>query len=263
MDDQYETLLLENSPTQGILQISLNRPDKLNSLSKQCLEELEHVLIQAHEDNQVKGIIVTGIGKAFCAGADIHRLSDLDAEQGRLFAAYGQRVFRHFETLGKPSIAAINGAAVGGGCELAMATTLRIASETAKFAQPEIKLGIIPGYGGTQRLPRLIGKGRALEMCLTGKMIDAQQALAWGLVNAVYPETELIERSHQLLSNIIQMAPLAVASTMQVIDTGFDLPIEEAFRLEAMHFGLNCATNDKKEGVQAFLQKRKPQFRGE
>ena len=258
----FETLLLEISPS-GILQISLNRPDKLNSLSKQLLDELRQVLEHAHDNNQIKAIIITGIGKAFCAGADIHRLADLDAQQGGEFSTHGQQVFRRLETIGKPSIAAVNGAAIGGGCELAMATTLRIASESAKFAQPEVKLGIIPGYGGTQRLSRLVGIGRAMEMCLTGRMVEAQQALAWGLINEVCPSADLLGRAYQLLQGIIEMAPLAIASTMQVIDTGFDLPIEEAFRLEAIHFGLNCATNDKKEGVQAFLQKRKPQFRGE
>lgn len=262
MECQCKTILLELLPS-GILQISLNRPDALNALSQQMLDELYSVFQQAHDDNDVKGLIITGLGKAFCAGADINRLVDLDARQGRAFAIHGQHVLRRLETLGKPSIAAVNGVALGGGCELAMAATLRFAAETAKFSQPEIKLGIIPGYGGTQRLSRLVGKGRAMEMCLTGKMLDAQQALAWGLVNDVCTATDLLERSQQCLETIIDMAPLAVASTMQVIDNGHELPIEEAFRLEAIHFGLACATNDKKEGVEAFLQKRKPHFRGE
>jgi enoyl-CoA hydratase len=262
MESQFETLLLEISLS-GILQISLNRPDKLNILSQQVLDELYQVFQQAHDDSNVKGLIITGIGKAFCAGADIHRLVNLDARQGRVFSIHGQQILRRLETLSKPSIAAVNGMAMGGGCELAMAATLRIAVESAQFAQPEVTLGIIPGYGGTQRLSRLVGKGRAMEMCLTGKMINAQQALAWGLINEVCTTADLLARSLHLLEEITQMAPLAVASTMQVIDNGYELSIEEACRLEAIHFGLNCATNDKKEGVDAFLQKRKPNFRGE
>jgi enoyl-CoA hydratase len=249
--------------TSGILQITLNRPERLNALNAELLTELQQVLIAAAKDEKTKALLVTGAGeKAFCAGADIMQLAEINAQQGVAFAQKGQEVFRHFEQLGKPSLAAINGYAFGGGCELAMATTLRIAAITAQFGQPEIKLGVIPGYGGTQRLARLIGKGRALDLCLTGRTIKSAEALAWGLISEITSAENLLPRAEEILQNILALAPLAIASIMQVIDSGYDLTLENALHLEAVHFGLLCATDDKREGVAAFLEKRPAQFTG-
>lgn len=262
MTHQYQTLTLELLP-QGLLLITLNRPDKLNSLSRQTLEELQHLFHACQKNASIKGVILTGNGKAFCAGADITGLAELTAAEGYEFARFGQTVFSSLENMGKPSIAAINGHALGGGCELAMAATLRIASSNAQFGQPEVKLGVIPGYGGTQRLTRLIGKSRALELCLTGKIIKADTALQYGLVNEVVTIETLITRAKELLTSITELAPLAVRSILQVIHQGCELSLSDAFELEASHFGLTCATTDKKEGVNAFLQKRPAQFAGE
>lgn len=262
MKTDLETLKL-STPSAGILQITLHRPDKLNALNQTLLAELEQVLQQAKSDPQVKGILLTGEGKAFCAGADINRLAEINAQQGLLFAEQGQQVFRLLETLGKPSIAAINGFAFGGGCELAMAATMRMAATVAKFGQPEVKLGVIPGYGGTQRLARLVGKGRALDLCLTGRFIDAQTALAWGLVTAIHEPEQLLAEAIAVLNTVLSMAPLAIRSVMQVIDAGYDLTLDDALHLEAVHFALSCATADKQEGVSAFLAKRAPEFVGE
>ncbi len=258
----YTTLKVEQQKT-GILQITLNRPDKLNALNSQLLAELLSVLQTAGENKEVKGLLITGEGKAFCAGADINRLAELNAQQGLEFAEQGQRVFRCLEQLGKPSLAVINGYAFGGGCELAMAATLRIASQNAQFGQPEVKLGVIPGYGGTQRLARLVGKGRALDLCLTGRSIKAEEALNFGLISEITSAENLLPRAQELLTNLITLAPLAVTSIIKVIDAGYDLSLEDALHLEALHFGLLCATSDKHEGVNAFLQKRPAQFKGE
>lgn len=258
----YNTLkvdLLRN----GILAITLHRPDKLNALSSQLLDELFQVLTMAKNTAEIKALLLTGEGKAFCAGADINQLLPLTGQQGLHFSQAGQKIMRLLEQLGKPSLAAVNGYAFGGGCELALAATLRLASTQALFGQPEVKLGIIPGYGGTQRLARLVGKGRALDLCLTGRSIDAQTALAWGLVSEVVEPEQLLPRAKTLLENILTMAPLAINSVMQVIDAGYDLTLEEAFHLEAVHFGLTCASNDKQEGVTAFLEKRRAEFKGE
>lgn len=246
----------------GILQITLHRPDKLNALNSTVLNELSELFTAVQTDTAIKGILITGEGKAFCAGADISRLAEIDAQQGVLFAEQGQHVFRQLETLGKPSLAAINGFAFGGGCELAMSATLRIASNKAQFGQPEVKLGVIPGYGGTQRLARLVGKGRALDLCLTGRFIDANTALQWGLISEVTEPEQLLPRAITTLTTILAMAPIAVCNVMQVIDAGYDLPLTEALHLEALMFGLTCATEDKREGVSAFLEKRQPNFVG-
>jgi enoyl-CoA hydratase len=246
-----------------ILQITLFRPDKLNALNDTLLTELEQVLLHAKDNSAIKGILLTGEGKAFCAGADINRLAEINAQQGLQFAEQGQRVFRLLETLGKPSIAAINGFAFGGGCELAMSASIRIASTKAQFGQPEVKLGVIPGYGGTQRLARLVGKGRALDLCLTGRFIDANIALQWGLVTDLVEPEYLLEKAQAVLTTITSMAPLAISSVLQVIDTGYDLTLSDALHLEAVHFGLTCATQDKAEGVTAFLNKRVAEFKGE
>ena len=261
MSHTYNTLLVEN--TNGILRITFNRPDKLNCLSETVLSELEQVFLSAKDDISVKALLLTGEGKAFCAGADINQLAQATQETGLDFAVRGQAVFRLLETLGKPSLAAINGFAFGGGCELAMSATLRIASSTAQFGQPEVKLGVIPGYGGTQRLARLVGKGRAMELCLTGRFIKAEEALMWGLVTEVVAPINLLQRGEEILNSIMQMAPLAVAHTMQVIDEGFDMPLTDALALEAKHFALTCATQDKQEGVSAFLEKRTANFKGQ
>lgn len=259
----YRTILSDLAAN-GILTITLNRPDKLNALSQQVFADLAEAFSKAKIDPAVKGLIITGAGpKAFCAGADITRLADADAIAGRRFAEEGQAVFRQLETLGKPSVAAINGYAFGGGCELAMGASIRIASQNAQFGQPEVKLGVIPGYGGTQRLAKLIGKGRAMDLCLTGRFINAETALTWGLVSEVTEPAELIARAEVILTDITHMAPLAVASMLTVINQGFDLPLEDALQLEAMHFGWLCATKDKQEGTRAFMEKRPAVFQGE
>lgn len=263
MDRQFENLKLTHKP-HGILQVTLAKPDKLNSLSALLLDELEEVFFTVRDSSVIKAILLTGEGKAFCAGADITRLGNIkNAQEGFEFAEQGQFIFRQLEELGKPSLAAINGFAFGGGCELAMAATLRIASENAKFGQPEVKLGVIPGYGGTQRLARLVGKGRALDLCLTGRFIDANEALQWGLISEVTTPENLISRAEEILITILGMAPLAISHVMQVIDQGYDLSLPEAFHLEATHFAMTCDTQDKEEGVAAFLEKRSPQFTGE
>ena len=254
--------IIEQHLDSGILTITLNRPEKLNAISTEVLHALAEIFTHAKDNPAVKGILLTGTGKAFCAGADINRLAECNAQTGYEFACFGQAVFRQLETMGKPTLAAINGYAFGGGCELAMAATLRIASSNAQFGQPEIKLGIIPGYGGTQRLARLVGKGRALDLCLTGRAIDAQTALSWGLVSEVVAPDMLINKAKQILQGILALAPLAIAGVMEVIDHGYDLSLTDALHLEAVHFSKVCATQDKAEGVAAFLEKRQAVFKG-
>lgn len=255
--------VIEQTLESGILTITLNRPDKLNTLSTELLYELSEILTEAKDNVSVKGLLLTGMGsKAFCAGADISRLAECDAQSGYQFARFGQAVFRQLETMRKPSLAAINGYAFGGGCELAMAATLRIASNNAQFGQPEVKLGVIPGYGGTQRLARIVGKGRALDLCLTGRSIDAETALSWGLVTDVVSPENLIAKANNTLKSILALAPLAVAATMEAIDVGFDLSLTDALHLEAVHFANVCASQDKIEGVSAFLEKRQAVFKG-
>jgi enoyl-CoA hydratase len=254
-----QTVLYED----GILHLTLDRPSSLNALNRALLDKLKESLLSAGRDSSIRAILLTGNGRAFCAGADITELENLDAQTGLEFATYGQAVFRLLEELGKPSLAAVHGMALGGGCELAMAATLRIAADNAVFGQPEIRLGVMPGFGGTQRLARLAGKGRALEWCLTGKKIDAQTALSAGLVSEVVPPQSIHERGIALLSAIVKLAPLAVRSIMAAIHRGYDLSLDEALAFEAAHFGLCCATHDKQEGVKAFLEKRNAVFEGE
>jgi len=256
-------LIEQELDSQGILTLTLNRPEKLNALSTEVLEALEELFSYAKTNPQVKALMLTGQGKAFCAGADINRLAECSAQTGYEFACYGQKVFRLLETMGKPSLAAVNGFAFGGGCELAIAATLRIASTKAQFGQPEVKLGVIPGYGGTQRLARLIGKGRAMDLCLTGRFINAETALNWGLVSEVLESEHLLEQGKVLLQGILSMAPLAVSGVMEVIDYGYDLSLTDALHLEAVHFAKVCASEDKQEGVAAFLNKRVAQFKGQ
>ena len=250
------------SSSAGILHICLNRPEQLNALNQDVLKRLDQLFLDAAHDKSVKAILLTGEGKAFCAGADIKQLAALDGAEGLAFARFGQAVFRHLELAGKPSVAAIQGYAFGGGCELAMAATLRIATNNAVFGQPEIKLGVIPGFGGTQRLSRLIGKGRALEICLTGRRFSAEEAFKWGLVNEITTPENLLERAKALLNELAGLGPVALQSILSVIHQGYDLSLEEAFELEAAHFGLCCTTADKREGVNAFLEKRAAVFSG-
>lgn len=247
----------------GILQITLHRPSALNALNIPLMEKLHEIFLAAKVNYEIKAILLTGEGKAFCAGADITQLAKLNGPEGAEFARHGQKIFRSLEQLGKPSLAAINGFALGGGCELAMAATLRIAATTAIFGQPEVKLGVIPGFGGTQRLARLIGKGRALDLCLTGRIVSAKEACEMGLVSEVVTAEELLPHALNILENIIKLGPLALKSIMTVIDHGYDLSLQDALELEATHFGLCCATRDKQEGVQAFLEKRTAEFCGE
>jgi enoyl-CoA hydratase len=256
----YETLLF--SVADRIATITVNRPDKLNALDDRVIEELGHAIDAARHDDGVAGVMLTGAGRAFIAGADISKLAQHGAISAKALAQRGQDVFNRFETSPKPTIAAVNGFALGGGCELAMACHIRVASETAKFGQPEVKLGLLPGYGGTQRLPRLVGKGRALQLLLTGEMIDAQDAYRIGLVNRVVAASELISSATAMLQAILANAPLAVAHCIEVVNAGYDLPLSDALTLEATAFGLLAATDDKREGTRAFLDKRTAKFTG-
>jgi enoyl-CoA hydratase len=255
------TLLFEL--TDGIARLTVNRPDKLNALNAIVIAELGDAVTRIETDSAVRGVIVTGAGaKAFVAGADISELSEQGAIGGRDRAIAGQQVFRRLERCGKPVIAAVNGFALGGGCELAMACHLRVASESARFGQPEVKLGIAPGYGATVRLPRLVGKARALELLLTGEMIDAAEAHRIGLVNRVVPADRLIGESEALLKTILSQGPLAVRACLEAVDAGLDMGVDQALLLEANYFGLLSATADMREGTKAFMEKRKAVFKG-
>jgi enoyl-CoA hydratase len=257
----YQTLLFD--VREGIAVVTVNRPDKLNALNDQVMAELALAVERIATEPGIGGAIVTGAGpKAFIAGADIGDLSRQGPFDGKARAMRGQGVLRRLETCGKPVIAAVNGYALGGGCELAMACHLRLASETAKFGQPEVKLGIAPGYGGTQRLPRLVGKGVALQLILSGEMIDAQEAYRIGLVNKVVPAADLLAESEKVLRGILAMAPLAIRLCIEAIDQGLEMTLDEGLLLEANHFGLLAATHDMKEGTTAFLEKRPPRFEG-
>jgi len=255
---------LQIEDADGIRTITIARESKLNALNRQVLEELDLAVRGAARDDAVKGLILTGAGdKAFVAGADIEELSKLNAQGAKEQVRFGQAVLSRIETLAKPVVAAINGYALGGGCELALACHLRVASRNAKLGQPEVKLGIIPGYGGTQRLMRVVGGARALEMILSGDPIDAERAFDWGLVNrlAETPE-QTVEEARKLLRPILKRGPLAVAAALEANRRGRDLPIGEAMRVEADLFALLAATHDMHEGMQAFLEKRRPQFEG-
>lgn len=247
----------------GVATITINRPDKLNALNDTVIDELGQAVGTVEADEAVKGLIMTGAGpKAFVAGADIAELSRQGPLDGKARALVGQTVFRRLERLGKPVIAAVNGFALGGGCELAMACHIRIASDRAKFGQPEVKLGIGPGYGGTVRLPRLVGRGRALELLLTGEVIDAPEAYRIGLVNRVVPGDRLLAEAEALLRTILANGPVAVRLCLEAVDTGLEIPSEEALKLEANTFGLLASTHDMREGMAAFLDKRPAAFRG-
>jgi len=247
----------------GLALVTIDRPEKLNALNQAVISELGEAFRMARDDRSVKALILTGAGeKAFVAGADIGELATVDAIEAERLSRRGQEVFRTLETLRKPSVAAVNGYALGGGLELAMCCTIRIASPNAKLGQPEVKLGIVPGYGATQRLPRLIGRGRALELLLSGEPIDAAEAHRIGLVNALAPQDELIAAAKQWARKVIANGPLAIALTMESVDTGLDGGLQAGLRFESMAFGLTAASDDRREGTAAFLEKRKAVFTG-
>jgi enoyl-CoA hydratase len=242
--------------------LTINRPDKLNALNDATIAELGNAIDQIRVDDSVAGVLLTGAGRAFVAGADISELSNQSPVLAKARARAGQDVFRRFETSPKPVIAAVNGFALGGGCELAMACHIRIASDAAKFGQPESKLGLLPGYGGSQRLPRLVGKGRANQLLLTGEIIDAAEAYRIGLVNKVVAGDQLMNEARAMMKTILANGPLAVALCIEAIDRGLQMSLEEGLVLEANHFGLLAATDDMREGTRAFMEKRAPSFKG-
>ena len=246
----------------AIAYVTVNRPKVLNALNHRTWEDLRTAFEDARDDAEVRGVILTGAGdKAFIAGADISELAHVSAVEAEQSSSFGQAVLTLVDNLGKPVIAAINGFALGGGCETAMACTIRIAAENAKFGQPEVKLGLLPGGGGTQRLPRLVGKGRALQLILSGETINASEAYRIGLVNEVVPAADLVPRAEAILKQIFANAPIAVKYSIEAVNKGLETSQAEGFALEASFFGLCAATEDKKEGTSAFLEKRVAQFR--
>jgi enoyl-CoA hydratase len=258
---EFETLRYEVDDD-GLATITIHRPDKLNALNAAVLSDLDRAFRQARGDAAVRGIILTGAGdRSFVAGADIQQFPELDALDGHRFALRGQAVFNRIEELSKPVVAAVNGFALGGGCELAMACHLRVAAENAVFGQPEVNLGIIPGYGGTQRLPRLVGLGLATELILTGDRIAAQRAYEIGLVNRVVPADDLLATAKDLLRTIAAKGPLAISFALEALRAS-DQPLREGLRHEAALFGQTCATEDATEGATAFLERREPDFKG-
>lgn len=256
--------LVKNLLSNGILTVTLSRPDALNALNNETINALAAAFEELLRDKTVKGVILTGEGeKAFVAGADIRELAALNAQQALQLAKRGQQLFKAIENSPKPVIAAVNGFALGGGCELAMACHLRIATENARFGQPEVNLGIIPGYGGTQRLTQLVGRGKAFELLLTGDMISAQEALVIGLVNHVVPNREaLMSLAEKIVTKIIAKGPLAIARTIASVNAGFGFE-EAGYHAEATHFAACSSTEDFREGTTAFLEKRPPVFKGE
>lgn len=261
MTDEFRYVKIER--IDGIAVVVANRPDKLNALNGDMIDELDRAFRNLAEDQDVRGIIVTGAGeKSFVAGADIAELARMGPVDGVQTSRRGQTTFRFIERMSKPVIAAVNGFALGGGLELALACHLRLASDNARFGLPEVKLGIIPGYGGTIRLPRLVGRGRALEMILTGDMIDAEEAARIGLVNRVVPQAELLSEAEALLRKIGANGPIAIGLALESVDHSFDASTAEAQTLESNLFGLLAATEDMREGMQAFLEKRPAEFKG-
>jgi len=259
---EFDTLLYEVDDD-GLATITIHRPDKLNALNADVLSDLDRAFRQARGEAAVRGIILTGAGdRSFVAGADIQQFPELDALDGHRFALRGQAVFNRIEELPKPVVAAVNGFALGGGCELAMACHLRVASENAAFGQPEVNLGIIPGYGGTQRLPRLVGLGLATELILTGNRISAQRAYEIGLVNRVVAADNLLPTAKDLLRTIAAKGPLAISFALEALRAS-DQPLREGLRHEAALFGQTCATEDATEGATAFLERREPDFKGQ
>ena len=258
----YQHVLFELD-ADGIVQISIDRRDKFNALTGALIEELKDAFSRLAEDRSIRAAMITGAGnKAFVAGADIGELAALTPVEAREYALRGQQTFRLLETCGKPTFAAVNVFALGGGMELAMACSVRFASESARFGQPEVKLGLVPGYGGTQRLPRLVGRGRALELLLSGEMITAAEAHRIGLVNAVVPPDELLQYSRFWLNKVLANAPVALGLVLDTVDSGLDSSLEAGLRFEAAAFAVSAATDDRREGTLAFLEKRKPVFTG-
>lgn len=256
----YQNLLIDIREKIAI--VTINRPDKLNALNHQTLAELKQAFEQLNSNNDVSVVILTGSGeKAFVAGADISELNKLDMLEGKKFAEFGQSVFSFIENFDKPVIAAVNGFALGGGCELALSCHFRIASENAKFGQPEVNLGIIPGYGGTQRLTRLINSGRAMEMILTGDMVDANEAYRIGLVNKVFPLTDLMSKAWEMAQKISGKGQQAIRLAIKAVKTVEEVSLNQGLNVEASLFALCCGTEDFKEGTSAFLEKRKPAFK--
>jgi enoyl-CoA hydratase len=259
---QFSTILFDVDAN-GIALATINRPDKLNALNADVIADLGRLADAVATDTAVRALIITGAGpKAFVAGADIAELAAVSGGQGRQLAERGQSVVRAFETLEKPVIAAVNGFALGGGCELAMACHIRLAAPNAKFGQPEVKLGLIPGYGGTVRLPRLVGRGIALELLLTARMVDAEEAARIGLVNRVVPAETLLDEARNMARTILEMGPIAIGLCLDQVDRGLDASMDDAMRLEAEAFGAACASEDKAEGTAAFLEKRPAKFPG-
>jgi enoyl-CoA hydratase len=257
----YQNLLLD--VREGVATVTVNRPDKLNALNDRTVAELDEAFAALGSDPAVKGVILTGAGeKAFVAGADIGELAEQSPVAGQDRSLRGQKVLDRIERLGKPVVAAINGFALGGGCELALACHVRVAAEGARLGTPEVKLGIMCGYGGTQRLPRLVGRGRALEMLLTGEMVDAQEALRIGLVNRVVPKEKLREETEALLRKMLANGPVSLRFTLDAVQAGLETPLEQGLAHEATLFGLICTTEDMKEGTRAFLEKRPARFQG-
>jgi enoyl-CoA hydratase len=260
METQNVLLEIKN----GIGYVKINRPDKLNSLNTQTIDELYEIFNKISHDDRVKAVVLTGIGeKAFIAGADISELNRLDIHSGKSFAQKGHKTLKLIENLEKPIIAAVNGFALGGGCEVALACHMRFASENAKFGQPEVNLGIIPGFGGTQRLPRLVGTGKAMELILSGNIIDAKEALRIGLVNRIYPQEDLLTAAEKMLRKIMTKGPIAVSMCIRAINKIAQLNLEQGLNYEIELFSECCATQQFKEGTSAFLEKRDPNFKNE
>jgi enoyl-CoA hydratase len=257
----FDNLLLERDGAVAVL--AINRPQVLNALNTETIDELRRAVLELKRDASVRVLVITGAGdKSFVAGADINELAVQTPVQGKEHALRGQHVFDLIENMGKPVIAAINGYALGGGCELALACTLRLAADTARIGQPEINLGIVPGYGGTQRLSRLVGKGVALDLLLSGRQMTAAEALQIGLVNRVVPAAELMTAAKTLAAELAAKAPLAAQYIIEAVNRGLEVPFDKAQFLEATLFGLVASTDDMREGTRAFLEKRKPDFKG-
>jgi enoyl-CoA hydratase len=257
----FENLLVDRDGAVAV--VTINRPKVLNALNSLTLDELRRAILDMKHDDSVRVVVLTGSGeKSFVAGADINELSVLTPAAGREHAAMGQHVLDLVEHMGKPVVAAINGYALGGGCELAMACTIRIAADTAKLGQPEINLGLIPGYAGTQRLSRIVGRGRALELLLTGDQVSAAEALRLGLVNRVVPAADLMTEAKKVAATLASKPPLAVRYILEAVHKGLEMPFPQAEIFEATLFGLAASTDDMREGTKAFLEKRKPDFKG-